>query len=190
MKCWNFFLRIVVILGTSHALSIQMPIEDTSKPQNHTLDMSALSLGGNATNYLETFGSYNNTVSATNPNWTIPVSHWGCTRAKLRRDDIKETIQLMIDWSSRGGGVWGRDYHIELQPQAAAYLCNCKIRGLDYAPENEMWEFYERLRINCGEGWTGWIFSKRWEKGWAVHTRTYVDDFHPKRHLCPVFCCV
>ncbi|KAI2775934.1 hypothetical protein F4815DRAFT_375576 [Daldinia loculata] len=189
MKGSTIFLHITTILGTSHALGIQMPREDMPKAQNDTRYMSTISAGENASHHPGEFEFNPINASEADPRFVIPVSHWGCTRSKLRRDDMKEAIQRMIDWSKGGGRVWGRSIHIELQDRAATFLCNCKDQYVDSAPDSEMWEFYQRLRVHCGEGWSGWMFSKKWNKGFAIDTRNHVANRHPKKLLCPLFCC-
>ncbi|KAI1659334.1 hypothetical protein F4813DRAFT_388041 [Daldinia decipiens] len=177
MKGSTIFLHITTILGTSRALGI--PRED----------MSTISTGENSTYHPGAFEFDPTTASKTDPGFIIPVSHWGCTRSKMRASDMKEAVQRMINWSEAGGRVWGKSIHIELQAHAGTYLCNCKTQYLDSAPATEMWEFYERLRVYCGEGSSGWIFSKKWDKGYAINTRDHVANRHPKKLLCPLFCC-
>ncbi|KAI0130759.1 hypothetical protein F4814DRAFT_403572 [Daldinia grandis] len=189
MKGSTIFLPIITTLGISHALSIRMPEEDVAKAYNHTGYMSALSVGENASYYSEISGSDPTLAPEEAPDYIIPVSHWGCTRSRLRVIDMEAAVRQTIDWSTEGGRVHGKSLHIEMQDSASIFLCNCKYQHADSAPASEMWEFYNRLRVNCGEGRTGWIFSKKWEKGFGFDTKSHVANKHPKRNLCPPLCC-
>ncbi|OTA80950.1 hypothetical protein M434DRAFT_17526 [Hypoxylon sp. CO27-5] len=122
--------------------------------------------------------------------WEIPVSHSSCTGWSLRPLDITDSIQKLINWSDRGGRLIGKSVHYEVSGGASAYACNCKLRYDDELPERELAEFYQRLTLWCGHGRSGWVFSKKWEKGFAMDTAFTVTAKKPVRGLCPPFCCL
>ncbi|KAI0181240.1 hypothetical protein GGR52DRAFT_24908 [Hypoxylon sp. FL1284] len=124
--------------------------------------------------------------------WTIPVSHWACTEwTELGDSAIRKAIDAMVEWSTRPTGwIEFKSMHIETAGDAGVFVCNCKYCCNDRAPASEMWEFYERLGRNCGgPGRSGWIFSKRWDKGFAVVSKDYIDGKRTKTNMCPSNCC-
>ncbi|KAI0385476.1 hypothetical protein F5Y04DRAFT_186351 [Hypomontagnella monticulosa] len=132
--------------------------------------------------------AYNDSDSDEKKGWVIPVSHQACTNWDLSVSEIRTVFQMTIDWSRGGGKVQPRTYHKEVFGISSLYLCNCKWDYWDRAPENEMNEFYERLVDMCGEGQSGWIFSKAWDKGYAVATKNYVLLWPTRKNLCPPRC--
>ncbi|XXG96915.1 hypothetical protein Hte_003206 [Hypoxylon texense] len=125
--------------------------------------------------------------------WIIPVSDWACTEwTELGDAPIRKAIQAVVDWSAAPlGWIDYKSMHYELADGAGAYVCNCKYCCVDRCPAGEMWEFYERLRANCGgPGRSGWIFSKQWDKGYAVASADHIDGKRTKTNLCPSNCSV
>ncbi|KAI0843562.1 hypothetical protein F5Y06DRAFT_255271 [Hypoxylon sp. FL0890] len=120
--------------------------------------------------------------------WEIPVSHAGCSGWGLQVWEIVDSIQKLVDWSDNGGGLIEKSVHYEISGYASAYACNCKWKYTDKVPMREMREFYERLVSYCGYGQSGWIFSKKWEKGFAVEPKCKVDMTRPIANLCPPWC--
>ncbi|KAI0142271.1 hypothetical protein F4776DRAFT_500318 [Hypoxylon sp. NC0597] len=120
--------------------------------------------------------------------WEIPVSHSACTGWALRTTDLTDAIRNLINWSNRGNRLLGKSVHYEIAGGTGAYACNCKLTYEDELPERELAEFYERLTLWCGHGRSGWIFSKKWEKGFAVDAMFAVVTKRPARGLCPPFC--
>lgn len=98
----------------------------------------------------------------------------------------------MIAWgSSPWNWIETKTLHYELADEAGAYVCNCKYCCIDRVPASEMWEFYDRLSAGCGgRGRSGWIFSKEWDKGYAVTSAEYIDKKRTKANLCPPNCAV
>ncbi|KAI1406944.1 hypothetical protein F5Y13DRAFT_143958 [Hypoxylon sp. FL1857] len=148
-------------------------------PEGTTMDMLDLENEGNYTIINDTVTPYD---------WVIPVTHMGCTGWILRQSDITDSIQKLVDWSLRGGVVVGKGLHIEMTGATGAFACNCKWNYDDHLPESEMREFYERLTMWCGHGRSGWIFSKKWEKGYAVASKFWIKSKKPIRFVCPAYC--
>ncbi|KAI1206205.1 uncharacterized protein F4807DRAFT_463969 [Annulohypoxylon truncatum] len=121
--------------------------------------------------------------------WVIPVSHSWCSSWDIKDVNARGSIQEIIMWNNRGNKVKSKSVHWELDGMVGAYVCDCKWGYFDKATAWEMWEFYERMIEWCGEGHAGWIFSKKWEKGYAISTRDKILYTKPKKTLCPKFCC-
>ncbi|KAI0882614.1 uncharacterized protein GGS22DRAFT_169884 [Annulohypoxylon maeteangense] len=121
--------------------------------------------------------------------WVIPVSHAWCATWDIKDVNVRGSIQRTIRWNNRGNKVHRKYVHWELDGQVGTYVCDCKWEYRDKATSWEMWEFYERMIEWCGEGRAGWIFSKKWEKGYAVTTRDRIMYTRPRKSLCPKFCC-
>ncbi|KAI1460983.1 hypothetical protein F4805DRAFT_416200 [Annulohypoxylon moriforme] len=121
--------------------------------------------------------------------WVIPVSHAMCQQWDLKDVNARGAVEQIVLWNNRGGKVGHKYVHWEVDGMYAIFVCDCKWQYRDKAPAWEMWEFYERLIEWCGEGRGGWIFSKKWEKGYALSTRDKVVFKEPKKALCPSFCC-
>ncbi|KAI1767013.1 hypothetical protein GGR53DRAFT_463759 [Hypoxylon sp. FL1150] len=131
--------------------------------------------------------------------WVIPVSHWACTEWPDLGDlPMRSAISALVKWgSSPWHWIDTKTMHYEMGDDfggpygaAGAFVCNCKLCCIDRVPASEMWEFYERIRANCGVGRSGWIFSKKWDKGYAVTSSKYIDDKRTKTNLCPPNCSV
>ncbi|OTB16245.1 hypothetical protein K445DRAFT_317224 [Daldinia sp. EC12] len=187
MKRFGILLRVIAIFSTSQALSIRTPAEDATGVQNSTSPMYAMSLDEETRFQPGGFASGNASVNASR--WEIPVSHMSCTVWHNIQDaDFVNSTQKMIAWSDKGNRIDGRSLHIESRNSAAVYLCNCKKHFQDSAPANEMWEFYKLIIIYCGKNRSGWIFSKKWEKGYALAYREYVINNGVQMYLCPPGC--
>ncbi|KAI2624539.1 hypothetical protein GGS26DRAFT_202626 [Hypomontagnella submonticulosa] len=167
--------------------------DDKAPAQNKTTILSENSTETSHKEFIQMFdfieaNVYNNSRSDAEKGWVIPVSHAACTNWDLSTSEIRITVQMTIDWSNGGGKVVPRNFHKEIHGVAALYLCNCKWDWFDRAPRSEMAEFYERLVDMCGNGQSGWIFSKKWEKGYAVATKNYVLLPPTRENLCPPRC--
>ncbi|KAI2632261.1 hypothetical protein GGR54DRAFT_26912 [Hypoxylon sp. NC1633] len=119
----------------------------------------------------------------------IPVSHWGCTGVSLRPREIRGALDAIVAWSDAGNRLEGKSLHVEKYEGVGAWVCNCKWFDYDSAPNDEVYEFYDRLMAHCGRGRSGWLYSKQWDKGYAVDTDKHVDSKHPQALLCPQNCC-
>ncbi|KAI1101802.1 hypothetical protein F4804DRAFT_334932 [Jackrogersella minutella] len=166
---------------------------DAPLTQNSTASAPTPSAPANATSAIEPFdlsNSLNLTDLPTEADWIIPVSHAACTEWTLGGPEIRAAIEDVVVWNNQGHTVPSKYVHWELEGWVGTYICNCKLRYRDHAPGSEMWEFYARLVKWCGVGHSGWIFSKKWEKGWAVTARDYVVTKNPKKGLCPPYCAI
>ncbi|KAI1781267.1 hypothetical protein F4818DRAFT_398555 [Hypoxylon cercidicola] len=207
MKASTIFRRIIAALGATLVLGEKDGFAIEAK-KNDTNGDNAPSQGeigpvleipaDNRTTgrFVELFdleNASNHTRGQIPDSWVIPVSHWGCTEwTNLGDIPIRKAIQAMIDWSAKPlGWLHAKSIHYELVDDVGAFVCNCKYCCFDRAPEDEMWEFYERLRANCGgEGRSGWIFSKEWDKGYAIASSESIDKKRTKTNLCPPNCSV
>ncbi|KAI2467799.1 hypothetical protein F4781DRAFT_433026 [Annulohypoxylon bovei var. microspora] len=121
--------------------------------------------------------------------WIIPVSHAACSHWDVKDINVRGSIQNIVIWSNEGNTVGQKFLHWDVDGMVGAFVCNCKWNYRDSEPSSEMWEFYERLVTWCGQGRSGWMFSKKWEKGWSIATRDYILFKEPKKFLCPTYCC-
>ncbi|KAI0900701.1 hypothetical protein F4806DRAFT_165513 [Annulohypoxylon nitens] len=121
--------------------------------------------------------------------WVIPVSHAFCSGFDLKDVNVRGSLEQIVLWGQRGNKIGTKWLHWEIDEMVGAFVCDCKWNYSDEVPASEIWEFYERLIEWCGEGRAGWIFSKKWEKGWAVATRDKIQYKSPKKLLCPWYCC-
>ncbi|KAI1139952.1 hypothetical protein F5Y05DRAFT_380574 [Hypoxylon sp. FL0543] len=124
----------------------------------------------------------------TTTEWRIPVSHAGCTGIRMREDDITEVIQVLMDWSDRGLGLMQKSVHVEFLADIAGWACNCKWHYWDKLSMDEFREVYQRINTYCGRNVSGWVFSKKWEKGWAWDTRCFAVNKDSIMTLCPPGC--
>jgi hypothetical protein len=67
------------------------------------------------------------------------------------------------------------------------YICNCKWGKQDHAPREELEEARRLIRDKCGEGASGWVFSRLWDKGYNIAPcdETIGRD---GTELCPEWC--
>ncbi|KAL7625784.1 hypothetical protein AAE478_005007 [Parahypoxylon ruwenzoriense] len=119
----------------------------------------------------------------------IPFETWGCFKAQLSAYEIEQIAVQTARWSDRGHRVKPRTIHEEFYGGAGLYLCNCKLFYADPAPEQEMREFVSIIAdpVRCGPGKSGWLYSRHWQKSWAVADRLYVAN-NTNTDLCPPFC--
>ncbi|KAI4868825.1 hypothetical protein F4820DRAFT_89331 [Hypoxylon rubiginosum] len=209
MKISIIFRRIIAALGATlvfgktNSLEIEAEKNDTNGDNTLSPNKMAPTLevpaAGNRTTskFVELFDLDNANTGPmrqdTMDDWIIPVSHWACTEwTDLGDTPVRKAIQAMIDWSAKPlGWIQYKSMHYELADDAGAFVCNCKYCCIDRCPADEMWEFYERLRANCGgEGRSGWIFSKQWDKGYAVASADSIEKKRTKTNLCPPNCSV
>ncbi|KAI2611280.1 uncharacterized protein GGS25DRAFT_519582 [Hypoxylon fragiforme] len=130
--------------------------------------------------------------------WKIPVSHSACTSWALPAARIRSAIGDIITWGDTPTPAFPhpvpkliepRTWHLATVANATAYVCNCKWEHYDPVPADEMWEFYYRLVAMCGHGQSGWLFSKKWDKGFAVAATDWVEGMKPQLRICPPYCC-
>ncbi|KAI1404411.1 hypothetical protein F4819DRAFT_504181 [Hypoxylon fuscum] len=122
--------------------------------------------------------------------WKIPVSHWGCTGKYLGEFGMKKSMEKLVNWTLDEHWIEYKSIHYETVENTTTYVCNCKYCCRDKVPMSEMWEVYYRVKQNCGFAHSGWVFSKKWEKGYAFLDADYVDNKRTKTNLCPKNCSV
>ncbi|KAI1381587.1 hypothetical protein F4677DRAFT_440802 [Hypoxylon crocopeplum] len=186
--------RFAAALGTAQVFSKETSEKDefdlrVKRTENETLlqPNPKLDFDLDSTNYTV----WDNTDNL-DTQYLIPVSHSACTHMELDPEEIRASIHVLIDWSASDPGrhkVKPKSQAVATIGGAGAYLCNCKFWWYDAAPADEMWEFYVRLARMCGDGQSGWLFSEKWDKGYAVASSQYIDDMKPPENLCPPYCC-
>lgn len=90
-----------------------------------------------------------------------------------------------LDKSLRRHGV-----HMQTAGTAVAFVCQCHGCHPATFPESEIREFYTIIvDEDCGPGRGGWVWSRQWNKGWAVaSTNALMGPDDGPRSLCPWRC--
>ncbi|KAH8163628.1 hypothetical protein CIB48_g4597 [Xylaria polymorpha] len=102
----------------------------------------------------------------------IPVTMMKCTNHILSEEDYLGAKEKMISWSANGGRVYPGSYQAKGFPDdrsgATWYLCNCKGAWADKAPRWELDYVQQILEEKCGKWQSGWVWSKKWQKGFNI----------------------
>ncbi|KAK5635326.1 hypothetical protein RRF57_011038 [Xylaria bambusicola] len=133
----------------------------------------------------------------------IPVTSKKCMGDQLEKEYFLGAKESMITWSDLGGRVVPGFYYGKSCPEDIGstaccqedekgvtwYVCNCKLIWQDPVPRWELDEVQSILNETCGEWQSGWVWSKKWEKGYNVVPKQWYK-VRVKDHLqiCPPGC--
>ncbi|TRX95510.1 hypothetical protein FHL15_003468 [Xylaria flabelliformis] len=123
----------------------------------------------------------------------IPVAMMKCMGDKLDEMNYLTAKQNMFDWSDDGGYVKAGSMHFESYPNnytgVTWYICNCKWWNDDRVPRWELDSVQRILEAKCGEWQSGWVWSKRWDKGFnVVPTKWFRHNLEHGGRICPPHC--
>ncbi|KAI1843606.1 hypothetical protein JX266_010239 [Neoarthrinium moseri] len=120
-------------------------------------------------------------------NGPIPVREVGCTGASLNLTDFIAVKDQMEHWSNGGGRVGHKNWHAEFRHGVVWYMCNCKLTWEDSVPREELDHALALMNERCGVDYSGWVWSKLWEKGFNLQPATALVGRRPPQ-LCPHEC--
>ncbi|KAI1758307.1 hypothetical protein F4782DRAFT_477329 [Xylaria castorea] len=168
-------MRVALLLSALSAITTS-----SAMPWNTTATIST---------FTENFQPYE-TPSA---NRQIPVAMMKCMGDKFEKLNYLGAKNNMIDWSATGGAVMPGAYHSESFPDnrfgVTWYICNCKYFHKDKAPRWELDEVQRLLEEKCGEWQSGWVWSKKWEKGFNVVPTDWLRyKLEDGKDICPPHC--
>ncbi|KAI8944171.1 hypothetical protein F4801DRAFT_585703 [Xylaria longipes] len=123
----------------------------------------------------------------------IPVAMTKCLGFTFSKQNYLGAKENMISWSEEKEGVYPGAYHAESYPDSMFgvtwYLCNCKNIHVDKAPRWELDEVQRILEEKCGKWQSGWVWSKKWEKGYnVVPTDWFRYQLEDHKDICPPHC--
>ncbi|KAI0905789.1 hypothetical protein F4823DRAFT_632362 [Ustulina deusta] len=123
----------------------------------------------------------------------IPVNMKKCMGDTLSKKNYLTAKQLLVVWSEAGGyihpgGVQAMSYP-GTKNAVTWYVCNCKLLHWDRVPEWELDDVQRILEEACGEWQSGWVWSKKWQKGFnVVPTEWYKNQIANDKRICPPHC--
>ncbi|TGJ81873.1 hypothetical protein E0Z10_g6890 [Xylaria hypoxylon] len=122
----------------------------------------------------------------------IPVEMKKCMGHNLSEEYYLGAKENMVTWAYEKK-ITPTNLHAEHYPDnrhgVTWYICNCKIIFADEVPAWELDEVQQILAAECGEWQSGWVWSKKWQKGYnVVPTDWYMDKVEKLENLCPPGC--
>ncbi|KAI0602539.1 hypothetical protein F4775DRAFT_600540 [Biscogniauxia sp. FL1348] len=119
----------------------------------------------------------------------IPVHDWGChpEEPKLNPINIQKVKEDFALWSSKENRVFPNSVKIFTWGDTAWYICNCKTWHYDPVPMEELNDAQSILTHYCGRDRSGWVWSKKWNKGYNLVSSDYVK-YALHQDLCPKGC--
>ncbi|KAI1354499.1 hypothetical protein F5Y01DRAFT_273011 [Xylaria sp. FL0043] len=123
----------------------------------------------------------------------IPVTMKRCTGHKLSEQNYLRAKEQMIEWSEcRDGKIYPGSAHTESYPDkksgATWYVCNCKWLYADKVPRWELDYAQQILETECGKWQSGWVWSKKWDKGYNVVPTEWFKAHEVIEQICPPHC--
>ncbi|KAI1423350.1 hypothetical protein F5Y12DRAFT_798579 [Xylaria sp. FL1777] len=128
----------------------------------------------------------------------IPVTSTKCMGHNLtdQRVNYFHAKWKLIEWQDKPGHwVPPGLYHYESAPDnytgVTWYICNCKYFYPDKAPAWELDQVQQILDDQCGQFQSGWVWSKKWEKGYNVVPTEWFKPrlrIQRKKPICPRGC--
>ncbi|KAI0408244.1 hypothetical protein F4802DRAFT_619400 [Xylaria palmicola] len=119
----------------------------------------------------------------------IPDAQVWCTGKKL---DIGQTSAAYNKLHTRCGlnKIKGGDLSIAQNQEAMWAVCNCWQLGGVYCPENEMDQANRMMDEECGVGWSGRVWSEKWQKFFIRERADLLwDTAYLRCGICPISCC-
>ncbi|KAI0593580.1 hypothetical protein F4775DRAFT_597085 [Biscogniauxia sp. FL1348] len=118
----------------------------------------------------------------------IPITYYKCTGEAMDEDDYAEVTDRIIHWGKVRGNIIKRQSLFNMSYRSATWnFCNCKWFHDDPLPENEIEEVRDFLEDRCGPNYSGWVYSKDWDKGYTVLLTADIAD-KDSLDLCPKSC--
>ncbi|KAI1638013.1 hypothetical protein F4809DRAFT_601810 [Biscogniauxia mediterranea] len=119
----------------------------------------------------------------------IPVKEWGChpDEPELNPVNIQKVKEDFALWSSKENRVFPNSIRIFSFGDTAWYICNCKTWYYDPAPIEELDDAQNIITRYCGRNRSGWVWSKKWNKGYNIVSFEFVK-FAMHERLCPKHC--
>ncbi|RWA06503.1 hypothetical protein EKO27_g8605 [Xylaria grammica] len=123
----------------------------------------------------------------------VPVTMKKCMGDDLNKEYFLAAKENLVDWSEEGNALIASSYHAESYPDdrrgVTWYICNCKWFARDTVPRWELDDVQRVLAEECGDWKSGWVWSKKWEKGYnVVPTEWFYDKRTSHLRLCPPLC--
>ncbi|KAI3322950.1 hypothetical protein HD806DRAFT_536130 [Xylariaceae sp. AK1471] len=95
----------------------------------------------------------------------------------------------MALWSEAGHKIHATGYHAETDQNVTWYICNCKLFWFDRVPRAELDDAESILDKKCGPNQSGWVWSKKWQKGFnVVPTDWFEHQVKEELNFCPKGC--
>ncbi|KAI0426698.1 hypothetical protein F5Y09DRAFT_350990 [Xylaria sp. FL1042] len=123
----------------------------------------------------------------------IPVTMKKCMGHNLSEQNYLRAKENMVEWSERRNGkVYPGSAHAESYPDKKSgvtwYVCNCKWLYADKVPRWELDYAQQILDIECGKWQSGWVWSKKWDKGYNVVPTKWYKAHEAIEKICPPHC--
>ncbi|KAI8629839.1 hypothetical protein F5Y19DRAFT_475285 [Xylariaceae sp. FL1651] len=127
-------------------------------------------------------------------NGLIPVSMMKCFDQDLDWEEYWHAKEVMVKWSESGKKLMPNSWHAAKYPPygqrgVTIYVCNCKWFWRDSVPRGELDDMERILKQECGSNRSGWVWSKKWQKGFnVVPTEWFEPRVKKDKPICPPSC--
>ncbi|KAF2967791.1 hypothetical protein GQX73_g5772 [Xylaria multiplex] len=151
----------------------------------------------NTTPSLSTLADESRPYELPNTTRRIPVAMIECMGHNLSEQDYLGAKEAMLTWAENSADhiVPPGNYEAFWYPNVTQgegvtwYICNCKLVARDKIPRWEIDEVQETLEEKCGKWQSGWVWSKKWEKGYnVVPTSWFRTKYLHYDRVCPKRC--
>ncbi|KAI0378041.1 hypothetical protein F5Y04DRAFT_284277 [Hypomontagnella monticulosa] len=117
----------------------------------------------------------------------IPVTDVLCTENDLVEDDIMEARWTLFNWG-KSHRVPPKTVKVQVIRHAMWYQCNCKLWFSDPISSDELRHAQDLIFSKCGQFRSGHVWSKRWEKMYALLPLKAIVHMQKPSDLCPKGC--